>query len=252
MPWQVLVVGAEIAIGAELTRADADIEVTTAPDVIDALVLTHAQRFDAAICEYDRSTEDAITFVRAMRGESATTHLPIVALADDLEPPARDELLDAGADDCLPTSMAPEIVIAALAAAIAKRPAHQLAQQMTDTLATSEVRRPRRAAKDGDIGDLRLAAVKEQAVRALMDAAHLRRQLEFASAAQAKLVEDAGEVERQLRARIAELEAEVAVHKQAAQELRLEVDRTVDLRESARRLYNGVLDRARDRYREPS
>ncbi len=106
-----------VAARASVPAAGRTWEALFAPDLAAALRAAKASRVDALIVDLDLLKADARRVVRRVRAQTRTRALPIIFLTEGRC--AAEELLKAGADDCLVKPVDGELLAARVEAALA-------------------------------------------------------------------------------------------------------------------------------------
>ena len=245
MVWHVLVVDTDDTVGSGLAAADADINVTSASRIGDALNLTGTGRFDVLVCDRDLLDGDGLVLVRLARTEPETVNVPIVVLSERFDQLDIAEVLSAGADDYLAKPIETGRLMAAIAKAITRhRDSGAVRRDSADVAVAALPPAPDYARARGMVDTAAPARsdLQQQLQSAVLERAHLEQETQ---SLRSKLDRSADEASRlayevdQLQERVRELEA------------KLSAAEAIDRRDSARRLYHGVRDKARGSFRTP-
>jgi DNA-binding response OmpR family regulator len=241
MVWQVLVVDTDDSVGKGLAAADADINVTSACRIGDALNLTGTSRFDVLVCDRDLLDGDGLVLVRLARTEPETANIPIVVLSEQFDQLEIAEVLSAGADEYLAKPIETGLLMASIAKAITRHRDGGAGRRSTAAVAVAALP-PASPSSTFDIAPPARSELQHQLQAAVLERAHLEQE---AQSLRLKLERSAEEASRlayevdQLQDRVRELEA------------KLSAADAIDLRDSARRLYHGVRDTAKGSFRAP-
>jgi DNA-binding response OmpR family regulator len=246
MVWQVLVVDTDDAVGKALAAADADINVTSASRIGDALNLTGTGRFDVLVCDRELLDGDGLVLVRLARTEPETANVPIVVLSEQFDQLEIAEVLSAGADDYLAKPIEAGRLMASIAKAITRHRDSGAVHRSTAAVAVAALppaSAPNASARSTvDTVPPARSELQQQLQAAVLERAHLEQE---AQSLRSKLERSADEASRlayevdRLHERVRELEA------------KLSAAEAIDLRDSARRLYHGVRDKAKGSFRTP-
>lgn len=242
MVWQVLVVDSDDTVGKGLAAADADINVTSASRIGDALKLSGTGRFDVLVCDRDLLDGDGLVLVRLARTEPETANVPIVVLSEHFDQLEIAEVMGAGADDYLAKPIETGRLMASIAKAITRHRENGMVRLANAPVAVAELPPASgRAPVDTSAPPAR-TDLQRQLQDAVIERAHLEQEAMSLRLKLERSVDDASRLAAQvdqLQARVAELESELAA------------EQAIDLRESARRLYHGVRDKAKGSFRTP-
>jgi two-component system phosphate regulon response regulator PhoB len=245
MVWQVLVVDSDETVGNGLAAADADINVTRASRIGDALNLTGTSRFDVLVCDRDLLDGDGLVLVRLARTEAETANVPIVVLSERFDQLDVAEVLSAGADDYLAKPIETGRLMASIAKAITRHRDSGAVRRGSAEVALAALPPAPDHARAPSMIDTAGPArtdLQQQLQSAVLERAHLEHEVQ---SLRSKLERSADEASRlayevdQLQERVRELEA------------KLSAAEAIDLRDSARRLYHRVSDKAKGSFRTP-
>jgi DNA-binding response OmpR family regulator len=90
--------------------------VTSVSNELDAIHEARARRYDCVVVDLGRAPRDrGVTLTRALRAEHA---VPIVLIASGTGHSERIDLLDAGADDCVPASCSERELLSRIVATV--------------------------------------------------------------------------------------------------------------------------------------
>lgn len=251
---RVLVVDDDVMVGVSLSMASDAFEIVDAARVATALALVRDEHFDAIVCGRRLPDGDGLTFVRLIRTEAATAHVPVVVVSAGHDEAQRREVLEAGAQEALGKPIDGDALAAAVLGLI--EPVGTVAPRATTRSAKryrSErpapplpLPAPRSAEQDPlQVTSARLAA-------AVVEQTRLEQQLAGVTAERDQLAVTAGALRAELeesRAAHAALQAEVFGLRAAAAE-RVAAGATLDLRTTAdldrsRTLMGRVVERAK-------
>jgi DNA-binding response OmpR family regulator len=240
MVWQVLVVDTDDSVGEGLAAADADINVTSACRIGDALNLAGTSRFDVLVCDRELLDGDGLVLVRLARTEPETANIPIVVLSEHFDQLEIPEVLSAGADEYLAKPIETGLLMASIARAITRHRDSSGVRRSARPVAVAAL--PPATASSTFATPPARSDLQHQLQSAVLERAHFEQE---AQSLRLKLEHSAEEASRlayevdQLQERVRELEA------------KLSAAEAIDLRDSARRLYHGVRDTAKGSFRAP-
>jgi two-component system chemotaxis response regulator CheY len=114
---RVLVVDDSISTRALIGRSleGAGYVVDQASDGVEALGTLSGSAFDVVITDQWMPNMTGVEFVRAVRANPSLADIPILAVTSDGEDDVRDEVMEAGATECILKPFTPDALLATIA-----------------------------------------------------------------------------------------------------------------------------------------